>query len=152
MDMTDEQINALMDELQAAQKRADDAEAKCEKLVEAIDWLAIGIDPLTSDDFIPDAHSNSLMADDGPITAKDAAFGAALYAVRHGIMVAFSTLRNDAPGRVEDMARKLAADSLNIHDPDLAEQSIMQMLKMAMYIKGRGVEGAAGEALKRFPL
>jgi hypothetical protein len=152
MDMTDEQINALMDELQAAQKRADDAEAKCNRLVEAIDWLAIGIDPLTSDDFMPDAHGSSLMADDGPITAKDAAFGAALYAVRHGIMVAFSTLRDDAPERVEDMARKLAADNLDIHDHDLVSQSMMQMLKMALYMKSRGVSGPASDAVAGFPL
>lgn len=135
--MSDFDPTPLLDELERVRARAEAAEERVSELADAVHWLVVGAQGLTSDAFLPDLSVSTLLKEDVPLDQKDAVTAAMLYAIRHGVMLAYATLRDDATEEVRESARSLA-QNLDIHAPDLAKRSEHEVAKLATYLHVRG--------------
>lgn len=135
--MSDFDPTPLLDELERVRTRAEAAEARANELADAVHWLVVGSNGLTSDGYLPDLAMSTLLRDDVPIAKKDAVTAAMLYALRHGTLLAFAALRDEATEDVQQAARNLAGD-LDIHASDLAKRSEHEVAKLAAYLHKRG--------------
>lgn len=136
--MDSEQLNALLDELQATAKARDEHEARVKALAEALEWLALGA--MTMAEMLDEGGLLSALAMDvtkKPTPAEARAL-TSMFTARHGLLLAYAQLRPLARDSGVRRASGTFGGGIDLDAPTLAEHSWADMGRLASYLAEHG--------------
>jgi hypothetical protein len=141
--MSDKDLNALLDELQAANDRAALWEKRHGQLVDKAEWLAMGANALAGAAPLPSLPGDEEPDWDAwPCSEREAALITGMLLARVGLLGIYEVLREGAGASaiIKDQAKGVTG-SMSLDNPRLMENAMEDLAKMTFVLRRKGLFG-----------